>query len=397
MAIVIDFLANVSSLLKGTTDAEAAFDDVADSLDDLASESQRAGDALGDNIEDGAKDADRATERLERSFRDLANAAKRESKDAGDDIGRNVKRGTKKAEEGLDDLKSESASTAKESAASFDGSAESIVGSFQEIAANAFAGFGPAGLAAGAAAAIGIGLVQSAFETANTMTEESKERAAEWAQAYIDAGSRILDSSTVFANAQAIVTDPKRYQEAKDNAREWGVSESLALLAMAGNTDALTEAASNLAIKKKEVADTPVVDQTSEDFLTLFNDVRNGEEALGQLRGEMQAGADQAGVYSEALRLTAENTAGATTKTDEFGDSVVTLPDGKQIYIDAQTGQATENVDAIEKKVYGIPASKTVQILADTAALDAKIEEIRQARYQLTFDVNLQQRGRFVP
>jgi len=164
--ISINFLADVKNFLRGTKNVEDELDDVADSLDDLA------------------RDGDQATEKLEKSFRDLAN----ETKQAGDDIGRDFKRGTREAAEGVSELKDEANSTAREAAASFDGSAESIVDAFQEVAANAFAGFGPAGAVAGLAMAAGIGLAVKGFQDNEAAADELKQKVSELTQQYIEAG-----------------------------------------------------------------------------------------------------------------------------------------------------------------------------------------------------------------
>lgn len=164
--ISINFLADVKNFLRGTKNVEDELDDVADSLDDMA------------------KDGDKAAEKIEKSFRDLA----KETKQAGDDIGKDFKRGTREAEGGLVELKDEANQTARESAASFDGSAESIVDSFQEIAANAFAGFGPAGAVAGLAMAAGIGLAVKGFKDNEEAAEELKQKVADLTEQYIEAG-----------------------------------------------------------------------------------------------------------------------------------------------------------------------------------------------------------------
>ncbi len=79
-------------------------------------------------------------------------------------LGKKTKKAAEEGKSGMDDFKQEANQTARESAASFDGSAESIVDVFQEVAANAFQGFGPAGAVAGLAIAAGIGLGVKAFE-----------------------------------------------------------------------------------------------------------------------------------------------------------------------------------------------------------------------------------------
>ncbi|RZU64608.1 hypothetical protein EV379_0911 [Microterricola gilva] len=246
MAITIDFLSNVRDLLRGTDDAEEAFEGVADSLDDLARESQRAGDKLGDNIRDGAKDAEKGVDRLERSFKELADTSKREAKGAGDQIGRNYKKGTDDARDGLKDFKEEANSTAKESAASFDGSADSIVDMFQEVAANAFAGFGPAGAAAGLAAAVGIGLISSALQAGSEDSEAMREKVGELATELIetgDVGKLSLEYVIDKIKELATETDPAKnsLDDLREIARKTGVPFDRLAGLYADNSDALDE------------------------------------------------------------------------------------------------------------------------------------------------------------
>ena len=164
--IRINFLADVRDFLRGTKDLEKELDDVADSLDDLA------------------RNGDDATEKLERSFKDLA----RETRKAGDDMGDGIKKGTDKASDGVNEFRDEANSTAREAAASFDGSAASIVDAFQEVAANAFAGFGPAGAIAGLALAAGIGIGVKGFEDNEAAAERLRERVGELTDQFIESG-----------------------------------------------------------------------------------------------------------------------------------------------------------------------------------------------------------------
>jgi hypothetical protein len=208
--ISIPIVSDVSGFLKGTSDVEGALEDVADSLDDVSREAQDAGRdagrALSDGIEDGARDAERAlddvgksdgldrvgenaeqaakevesaTERMERSFKDAFDSAKKESDGASKKIGTDSRKGFDDAGEGAREFKDEANSTAKESAASFDGSAASIGDAFQEVAANAFAGFGPAGAAAGLAVAAGLGFAFSAFEKSKEQAQALRDRIGE--------------------------------------------------------------------------------------------------------------------------------------------------------------------------------------------------------------------------
>lgn len=378
MPIKIDFLANVRDFLRGTDSVDDALDDVADALDDVV------------------RDGDKAERDLERSFRDIARAAS----DSGDKIGKGFDDGLDKAKRGMNDLKSESSSTAREAAASFDGSAESIGDAIQEVTANAFGGFGPAGEIAGLAAAAGIGLAIAAFEGVDEAAEISEENAAEWADAYVAAGSRILSSAQLVERSRAIIADPEQYKAAKKNAEDWGVSESAAILAMAGNKDAINEVRSSLEAQRKARSQLTQEDirayaataEGRDEIAKLEAQLRDGTSSFEKMTGEMEAGATRADVYSESLRLIAENTAGAKRKTDEFGDSVTELPDGTTVYVDAETGQATTDLEAIENKIYGVPTSRDVWINVRArdqtqAELDRIVARINARRAELGVNV----------
>jgi hypothetical protein len=174
VAINIDLIADVKGVIKGT-------DKISDALDEV-----------GDDLKDLGKDGDRLEDKVSKAFKNMAEDAR----SSGKDIGRHVKAGTEKAGEGLDELSRESASTAKESAASF-GSIEDAAGALQEVAANAFAGFGPAGMAAGLVAAAGIGLAVSALTDNADKINENKEKMLDLAQTIRDNGGSLTDADYV--------------------------------------------------------------------------------------------------------------------------------------------------------------------------------------------------------
>lgn len=329
MPIKIDFISNVTAFLRGTKQTEDALDNVADALDDMVT------------------DGDRTERELERNFRQISDAAKDSSRKIGDD----VKDGFKRAEKGAEEFKDEANSTAREAAASFDGSAESVGDAFQEIAANAFAGFGPAGAVAGLAAAAGIGLAAAGFEQVGEAEEASRERAAEWAQAFIDAGNDIIGASYIVANVTAIATDPDRYKQAQDNARNWGVDVSTAMRAMSGDATALQVAQEGVTEKAAEYE--AQTSKVSEAALELWNQSRAGADALSQLKGEMESGQEAARNVSDALLAVVSSSSDAAVEVDNLGNSVITLPDGTEIFIDAKTGQATQDVSRFKGDVDG--------------------------------------------
>lgn len=356
--IELNLVANVNDFLRGTERIEDALDDVADSLDDVRIDADKAGDKAVD------------------SFRDMARAAKSAESDI-EDVGNKGFRGVgeKSAE-----FKQEAMQNFSEVTSSFDGSMSSI----QDLAQGTFGGLasgiaGPLGIAFGAAA-VGIGLIGAAIEGVGDATEADAEKAGEWAQAYIEAGSKILSSAQTVAGANEIITDPEKYKQAEENAKNWGVSVGLAVLAMAGNTEALAEATASLEARGDVAIDNAAkAEKASRDLteaeIEYLASVATGRTALNEQTASMELGAEQADVYSESLRLLAENTAGATSVVDEFGDTVYSLPDGTTVYIDAETGQATTDITAVENKLYALP-DKVVKVTADTTEFQRAVDKL---------------------
>ncbi|PTT22612.1 hypothetical protein DBR36_01510 [Microbacterium sp. HMWF026] len=200
MALSIDIAANTRQAQAQVKDLSKDLDKVADSLDDLASEaktSERATEGVADGLSEMGREGESAGDKLEASFSSMvadAKKAERAAKDVGDagkNIGDGVKRGTERAKEGMSEFKSEANSTARESAASFDGTGESITDVFQEVAANAFAGFGPAGAAAGLAIAAAFGAMMQSAADAQEKLQEAREAAAELAREMYDNGGTL--------------------------------------------------------------------------------------------------------------------------------------------------------------------------------------------------------------
>ena len=192
MAFKLSLVADVRAFLKGTTDVEAALSDVADSLDDLADST--------------STDADKAADDLERKFTGAFDKVKSEARTAGKSIGDDVDGGVRKASAGTDQFKENAASNAKEVAARFDGSAESIADGFQGLAAEALEGFGPAGVAAGVAVAAGMGLVSAALQQADEDAQESKEHILDLGKSLATAESRAQGLADATADALGEMT-----------------------------------------------------------------------------------------------------------------------------------------------------------------------------------------------
>ena len=214
MAIKISLVSDVADAVRGTEKVADSFEGVQDALDDVAKEARRTEDALAD-VGGGTKKAEDASDDMERKFRGDFDKIRKDAKGAGDAIGREVKDGTDRAGEGMDEFKDEAGGTAREAAASFDGSAESIADVFQELSANAFAGFGPAGALAGVAAAVGLGIAISTLTEIADKTNEAKERGAEWAQSFNSASveDRLSTLRDRWAELGATITDSREWYE----------------------------------------------------------------------------------------------------------------------------------------------------------------------------------------
>lgn len=173
-----DSLESVGDAAKDAArEVETQFENIEDSAD-------AAGEKIEDSFNSATKDAGNEVDDLEKKFRTALDNIGDQAKASGDKVGKSFKDGTDRAEDGMDELKDEADGTAREAAASFDGSAESIGDVFQELAANAFAGFGPAGAAAGLAVAVGIGVAISKLQEMADAVNEAKEAGAEWAQSF---------------------------------------------------------------------------------------------------------------------------------------------------------------------------------------------------------------------
>lgn len=416
MAITIDIAANTRDFQAGVKDVDKALDDVADALDDLTRETTRsadkAGDAISDAFKDAERDAERSTERieralktdiedgtddakdevekLERSFRELADTARKETRDAGESGSENFRRFGETTTEVGDELKQ----NLGETFSSFRGDLEDL----PQIAQDTLGGLagsgalgGIAGVAATAAGAAGIGLLIGALETANEEAEEARRRAGEWADAYIEAGGRVLTFDQEASRVKSFYTDPDKIKEAEDAAKAWGVSFDVAAKTLSGNSTSIGYVSEKIEELEEKLAKTPQTDLSgglSAEWLLVKNALDAAHEKFDPIQEDMRRGAELASGYSGYLRELAESTAGATRKVDEFGDTVVTLPDGKQIYIDAETGQATEDVDAIEKRIYGIH-DHTVNVgvnfpWGDVDAFRAHVQRTMTADVQLT-------------
>lgn len=213
--IRLSFLSDVADFLRGTRNVEDALEEVTDALEEVTDAGKDTGRDTARALDQVADEADEDADKVKRSFRDSFDTVRDKSREAGRGIGKNIKDGTDTAAEGMKDLKEEAGQSAREAAASFSGDPLDALDMLQETAANALAGFGPAGAAAGLAAAVGIGLAQTALQDLADRINEAKEEAGEMATEVAESGKGLagLDLTGTFREWATGIRDARSWWE----------------------------------------------------------------------------------------------------------------------------------------------------------------------------------------
>lgn len=331
-------------------------------LEDAIKKLRDLGDTDGaDQLEKQLRDAQKATEklgdetkitaaRIEREYRDAYRQMKRSAEEASDDSRRSMALvGERSAEVGQEVRQNLGEGIANAARGDFTALADTI----GDTMGGAVAGIGGLGTAAlGIAGALGLGAVTAAFQAIQQEQERAAEAAARWAEAFITAGGDVVGAAHTVAEVTSIATDPERYKQAQDNARNWGIDVSTAMRAMAGDATALTIAQDG--VNQKMVDYEAQGSKTSETALNLRNQWEAGKNSLQQLNGDMEAGRTAARNVSDALLAVVAASSDAAVEVDELGNKVVTLPDGAEIMINAKTGQATQDVSRFKGDTDGV-------------------------------------------
>lgn len=313
IAIASDTKAFLQGVKNGVIDP---LEDVNETLTDVATSSTKA----GDELEKSMREAQTETADSRAEFDKLGDSIKAAGKTGGS-FGGEVRHGTDDAREGMNDLRDEAGGTAREVGASFDGSIDSIAGGFQELAANAFAGFGPAGMVAGLAAAAGIGLIMKAGQDAADSVNETAEAVAELSKELLSLDGDVsqLDIASKIQEYGLEIKDSKEWiefwQEAavdnlgyvQEKSKEFGLSWKDTLRGMSGaDSEAagrvLTDLGTQIdAAKEKQDALRNAVDFGSEANNVAAAEVGTHLKALESFRGELEK---NSGVTEDAIEKT---------------------------------------------------------------------------------------------
>ena len=348
MAMKIEIVSDVSKVVADTAKLADNYDDVSDKLKDLAQDGEKAGqkiekafkDGIGDKLEKSLKDAGDDAKTLERKAGSAFDSISDNARKAGRDVGKSQKEGFREAGEGLGDFKEEANSTAKESAASFDGSAESIMDSFQEIAANAFAGFGPAGAAAGLAVAVGMGIAISAMQDTAEKATAMKQRAVDMIDAIKDAGGDLADmdlADKIISWGREVIDDnwitfwadesSTNFQEVAKHAKTMGINVSDAIHAASGSAEDsrkfLEATAKTYQDLNKEIERGT---SANEDGILVLDDsaaaAKRKRDALDQLRGKAEENIKVTGDAVDIYNIETDALKGTEEAANRAADAV---------------------------------------------------------------------------
>lgn len=359
--IEINLGLNASDVAKGAKDAEKAFDGLEDALGDAA----KGGAKDLDRIEDALKDVQQQSKKTENSLDDIGNVGGKSFRNLGDTGA---------------EVSSELKQNLGETFSSFRGDLEDL----PQIAQDTLGGLagsgalgGLPGLFATAAGAAGIGLLIGAMDQVNEQQEKLRERANDLAQAYIDAGTTALDAMTIASRTSDILTDGETRKQAEDLAKAIGVDLSTAVRALAGDQNALDIANGLVADSTEEwrtlmeKAGTDAYNLTAAEKARLdqLSDMR---ESTQELNGITESASETFRAQQEVLFGLINDANGATVEVDALGNSLYSLPDGTQVMVDAETGQATTDVNKFKGDVDGIreEVETRVRVRVDSSEWD---------------------------
>jgi hypothetical protein len=316
---------------------------VIEGADDAASALEKIDDALGDISKSGDKDLDK----LEKSLKDIDQAALRTGDELDRNLGKKTRNATKEAEGGLKDFKEEANSTAKESAASFDGSAESIVDAFQEVAANAFEGFGPAGAVAGLALAAGIGLATSAFTQSQEEIAKTKERVENLGLAMIESGDTGRVSFDAISEELGKILAgsedaAKSIGDIRNEAQKSGVAVEDLAMAYAGNEQAIEGVISELDVllEAEKAARQEAADAGTEKLTGYDQEIRKLEDVRNNIVAQQEAIQEARRIEQEWLETGGQLLLNKEELISQVNEQYDQAAASAGEYIDAETGIA---------------------------------------------------------
>lgn len=406
---------------------DADVSDTSNTLENLGRDAKDAGTGVEkldrsvkdstDTLDKFAKEGQTTAKKLDNAFEAIARSSKSSVRD-------HMKADTDDAKHSLKEVGEEANDTAKETAASFDGSASSISDAFQEIAANAFVALGPIGAAAGLAAAAGLGFLKK-------KAEEAKERVQELTSALIDDGGK-LNSGTVFDRIAQKAEDGSLAKLA-NAARTLGIETSTLQTVFAGSSTDLETYLSHLeGLKDKYKDASNTQGKYAQGTKLLTGEQRLEIEALDVLTSETKRqysaakkAEDQARAFKKVTGVSIETMEGYSDSVHSAADenlnfgNVAKLTADKFIKQQERSIRAALNFENNTKTVYrtlgedavdwankqgdkaddamqflaNLPKKKRAEISANFRTLRAQIDESLQVNKPVKVKVELDDYG----
>lgn len=328
-----------SGIIEPLEDVEKAFE----GIEDAASDAGRNGARDLDKTERSAKD-------LEEQLRDAQKQTEKTER-ALSDVGDGAKKGFGKAADAGAEFKDETLANVSEVASSFDGSMESIGDVVQGTLGGVTQALGPALGGAAALAAAGVGVITDAFAKAGEAADAARDSAFQFA--YDVSGA--LDTAGYSQRIAAWTGDTEKLKQAQDIAKVAGMEVSDVIDALASGGDKLDGVWA-------------AFEQGSNSTMVASTRAYELESALQGTREGYLNGADAAKIAENLNYEYTLSVGEATGATDDLGNAIYRLPDGKEVVVDAETKTASENLDAIEQRRI---ADKTVRLHVDDSDVQA--------------------------
>ncbi|OII04315.1 hypothetical protein [Curtobacterium sp. MCBA15_008] len=361
MAIRIPIGANASEAIREAKKAGNAIESIGDSLDDLARDSSRQSREAGNDL---AKGIDQGTDKAEKSVQDLERTFKQSVKDMaradgggglGTNISRDMKKGTREAGESVSTFKDEAKANLSEVASSFSGDIQSSVDLVQGTLGGVVADLGPIGLAAGAASAVGVGLIGAAITNAQADAEQFQAQVSDLATDLIETG-RVGSASLGYIadelKEMATVTDGSvtSLKDLRNAADRSGTSYKDLATAAAGHTDEIDKQIDAIVKQKNEWQQSGQAILEGDDALgsSANNRTKALDQTLGYLRDAKKAAKEAAAEqknYADAGGIALQANAEAV---ESYGES---LASAFQEAGDAQQGFTDDGVFNLDRYI----------------------------------------------
>jgi len=360
LSIAADTRSAMSAIQRGIIDP---LEDVTELLETTGRESKDA----GNDLERSMRDAQRRTEDAKDEIRDLRdelNKAGRSAKDVGDGAG-----GMRRLKDGAEEVTQEVGQNLGEAVSSIRGD----IGDLGQVGQDTLGGLaatlastGPAGIvgaAALAAAAIGVGGLTGQQQKLNEQVQHMKEYFADaWREA-AEGGRNYMDLAGQIAEQNDIRFNPDRAEEYKqmlEDANTLGLDRNTLIEAATGN-----QAAYNVVIERaNKLIDEQNNKPRQDGFLGTaewdkqmkrLDGVRDKFAEIGAANDDAKAKAAEAAASTSAqLMRLVEDADEAAVSVDELGNKMIELPTGETVYINAETKQATLNLDTFKGDADGV-------------------------------------------